>query len=58
MGLRAVYNALSGVMAPIWVAQDAGLFVKHRGHCRSKIFGSDHVRARNGRRRRGDWTSR
>ena len=29
MGLRAVYNALSGVMAPIWVAQDAGLFVKH-----------------------------
>ena len=29
MSLRAVYNALSGVMAPIWVAQDAGLFVKH-----------------------------
>jgi ABC-type nitrate/sulfonate/bicarbonate transport system substrate-binding protein len=28
MSLRAVYNALSGVMAPIWVAQDAGLFVK------------------------------
>jgi NitT/TauT family transport system substrate-binding protein len=27
--LRAVYNALSGVMAPIWVAQDAGLFSKH-----------------------------
>ncbi|MGE5217443.1 MAG: ABC transporter substrate-binding protein [Chloroflexota bacterium] len=27
--LRAVYNALSGVMAPIWVAQDAGLFIKH-----------------------------
>jgi len=27
--LRAVYNALSGVMAPIWVAQDAGLFAKH-----------------------------
>ena len=27
--LRAVYNALSGVMAPIWVAQDAGLFTKH-----------------------------
>jgi len=26
--LRAVYNALSGVMAPIWVAQDAGLFTK------------------------------
>ena len=26
--LRAVYNALSGVMAPIWVAQDAGLFSK------------------------------
>jgi len=23
MNLRAVYNALSGVMAPIWVAQDA-----------------------------------
>jgi NitT/TauT family transport system substrate-binding protein len=29
MSLRAIYNALSGVMAPIWVAQDAGLFVKH-----------------------------
>jgi ABC-type nitrate/sulfonate/bicarbonate transport system substrate-binding protein len=29
MSLRAVYNALSGVMAPIWIAQDAGLFVKH-----------------------------
>jgi NitT/TauT family transport system substrate-binding protein len=29
MNLRAVYNALSGVMAPIWVAQDAGLFTKH-----------------------------
>jgi len=27
--LRAVYNALSGVMAPIWVAQDAGLFDRH-----------------------------
>jgi ABC-type nitrate/sulfonate/bicarbonate transport system substrate-binding protein len=27
--LRAVYNALSGVMAPIWVAQDAALFTKH-----------------------------
>jgi len=29
MNLRAVYNALSGVMAPIWVAQDGGLFTKH-----------------------------
>ncbi len=29
MSLHAVYNALSGVMAPIWVAQDAGLFAKH-----------------------------
>lgn len=29
LSLRAVYNALSGVMAPIWVAQDAGLFTKH-----------------------------
>jgi NitT/TauT family transport system substrate-binding protein len=28
LNLRAVYNALSGVMAPIWVAQDAGLFSK------------------------------
>jgi NitT/TauT family transport system substrate-binding protein len=28
MSLRAVYNALSGVMAPIWVAQDANLFNK------------------------------
>ena len=27
--LRAVYNAISGVMAPIWVAADAGLFAKH-----------------------------
>jgi NitT/TauT family transport system substrate-binding protein len=27
--LRAVYNAFSGVMAPIWIAQDAGLFNKH-----------------------------
>jgi ABC-type nitrate/sulfonate/bicarbonate transport system substrate-binding protein len=30
--LRAVYNAISGVMAPIWVAQDAGLFSKHAVH--------------------------
>ncbi len=29
MSLRAVYNALGGVMAPIWVAQDSGLFTKH-----------------------------
>ena len=29
LNLRAVYNALSGVMAPIWVAQDAALFTKH-----------------------------
>jgi NitT/TauT family transport system substrate-binding protein len=29
MSLRAVYNALSGVMAPIWVAQESGLFTKH-----------------------------
>jgi len=29
ISLRAVYNALSGVMAPIWVAQDTGLFTKH-----------------------------
>lgn len=29
LSLRAVYNALSGVMAPIWVAQDAALFTKH-----------------------------
>ncbi len=28
-GLRAVYNAISGVMAPIWVAQEANLFSKH-----------------------------
>ncbi len=27
--MRAVYNAISGVMAPIWVAADAGLFTKH-----------------------------
>jgi NitT/TauT family transport system substrate-binding protein len=29
MSLRAVYNALSGVMAPIWVGQEAALFTKH-----------------------------
>src|SRR5262249_41601626 len=29
MSLHAVYNALSGVMAPIWVAQEGGLFAKH-----------------------------
>jgi len=29
MSLRAVYNALSGVMAPIWVGQEATLFTKH-----------------------------
>src|SRR6516164_6365649 len=29
MSLRSVYNALSGVMAPIWVAQESGLFTKH-----------------------------
>lgn len=27
--LRAVYNAISGVMAPLWVAQEANLFTKH-----------------------------
>ena len=29
LNLRAVYNAISGVMSPIWVAADAGLFTKH-----------------------------
>src|ERR1041384_6485844 len=29
LNLRAVYNAVSGVMAPIWVAQEGGLFAKH-----------------------------
>src|ERR671924_312463 len=28
MSLRAVYNAVSGVMAPIWVAQESNLFSK------------------------------
>jgi ABC-type nitrate/sulfonate/bicarbonate transport system substrate-binding protein len=28
MQVRAVYNALSGVMAPIWVAQEGALFTK------------------------------
>lgn len=28
LNLRAVYNALGGVMAPIWVANDAALFKK------------------------------
>jgi len=27
--LRAVYNALGGVMAPIWLAQEGGYFTKH-----------------------------
>jgi len=27
--IRAVYNGIGGTMAPIWVAQDAGLFAKH-----------------------------
>ena len=27
--LRAVYNALSGVMAPVWVAQEAGLYARN-----------------------------
>jgi NitT/TauT family transport system substrate-binding protein len=29
MSLRAVYNAVSGVMAPFWVGQEASLFAKH-----------------------------
>jgi len=29
LSLRAVYNALGGVMAPIWVAQEGGYFTKH-----------------------------
>src|SRR5436190_23354711 len=29
MSLRAVYNAVSGVMAAIWVGQEGGLFTKH-----------------------------
>jgi ABC-type nitrate/sulfonate/bicarbonate transport system substrate-binding protein len=29
INLRAVYNAISGVMAPVWVAQEANLFGKH-----------------------------
>jgi NitT/TauT family transport system substrate-binding protein len=28
-GLRVVYNALGGSMAPVWVAQELGLFAKH-----------------------------
>src|SRR3954464_5882272 len=28
LNLRAVYNALSGVLAPIWIAQEGGLFSK------------------------------
>jgi len=28
-GLRGVYNALSGAMSPIWVAEEAALFTKH-----------------------------
>ncbi|MGE5305692.1 MAG: ABC transporter substrate-binding protein [Alphaproteobacteria bacterium] len=28
MSLHAVYNAISGVMAPVWVAQEANLFAK------------------------------
>jgi ABC-type nitrate/sulfonate/bicarbonate transport system substrate-binding protein len=27
--LRGVYNALGGTMAPVWIAQDLGLFTKH-----------------------------
>lgn len=27
--LRAVYNAVGGSMAPVWVAEDAGLLTKH-----------------------------
>ena len=27
--LYTLYSALGGIMAPIWVAQDAGLFTKH-----------------------------
>ena len=27
--LRVVYNALGGSMAPVWVAQELGLFAKH-----------------------------
>jgi len=29
MSLRAVYNSPGGIMAPVWVAQDAGFFGKH-----------------------------
>src|SRR5437016_11803362 len=29
MSLQAVYNAISGVMAPIWVGQEGSLFTKH-----------------------------
>jgi NitT/TauT family transport system substrate-binding protein len=29
LSLRAVYNALGGVMAPIWVAHEGGYFTKH-----------------------------
>jgi len=29
MSLRAVYNALGGVMMPIWVAHEGGYFTKH-----------------------------
>ena len=28
-GLRGVYNALSGAMSPMWVAEEAALFTKH-----------------------------
>jgi len=29
LALRGVYNALGGTMAPVWVAQDLGLFTKY-----------------------------
>jgi NitT/TauT family transport system substrate-binding protein len=29
MNLRAVYNSPGGIMAPVWVAQEAGYFSKH-----------------------------
>lgn len=29
LGLRAVYNALGGVMMPIWLAHEGGYFTKH-----------------------------
>jgi hypothetical protein len=43
MSLRAVYNPISGVMAPIWVGQEAALFTNMAVNAKLVAFEIDRL---------------